>query len=251
MFVRIALAAAVIGPMLVLGAGCGALDAPAASPTETPSAATANLFQNPGFEEGDQPWTFRDQAEWRPFEVDDTVAYTGSRSARLEIEGAENESGTRIAGAIQNINPETFPEYVSGFYRVDEWRPDAPFQYVQFVVSVLGGDFGDGIDVHQLRLPLAGAEREPFALTNARWVFINRDQPDVGEWTYFGYPIKRAFELNWGRVPGSWDSIDVFFEVRYDDKVAGSTPAATVFFDDLYAGPQSGNPNRPADDIDE
>jgi len=37
-----------------------------------------------------------------------------------------------------------------------------------------------------------------------------------------------------------------FFEVRHDDKAAGSGEVkADVFYDDLYVGPAAANPNRP------
>lgn len=36
------------------------------------------------------------------------------------------------------------------------------------------------------------------------------------------------------------------FEVRHDDKAAGSGEVkADVFYDDLYVGPAAANPNRP------
>ena len=50
----------------------------------------------------------------------------------------------------------------------------------------------------------------------------------------------------WGAVPEGFDKMRVLFEVRYDEKQAGATPAeADVYYDDLYMGPASENPNQP------
>ena len=66
------------------------------------------------------------------------------------------------------------------------------------------------------------------------------------KWTYFSYPVKRAFEREWGKAPTRWDSIQFFVETRYDGKTTdqGET-LADVYIDDVYLGPQISNPNRP------
>lgn len=232
-------------------AGCGLFEDPAESlaptPTPDPAGVAFNLFANPGFELGEMGWTYRDAGEWRPFAISDSVAYRGERSLELRLESADADTGTRIVGAVQEIRPTEMPEYLSGWYRVDEWTAAAPHQYVQFVVAVYGADYEDEFDIHEVRFPIVGIESDPFTLTNARWRYLSRDTtPELGTWTYFGYPVRWAFEQAWGRAPAGFDRIDVFFEVRYDNKVAGQgASTATVYFDDVYLGLFATNPNQP------
>lgn len=207
---------------------------------------TANALVNSGFEQGTTGWQANDRPGWAPFSVGSATARTGQNSVELHLSSGGGTGETRIAGAVQTIQPQTFPEFVSGFYRVDRWQPNAGFQYLQFVVIVRGGDFGDDAPVHQIRVLIAGAASEPFLVTNSKYVFLSRDAPKTGQWTYFGYPIKQAFASKLGRVPTRWDSIDVYFEARYDAKSARDGEAgADVSYDDLYVGPQAASPNRP------
>ena len=73
---------------------------------------------------------------------------------------------------MQEVKAPLFPEFASGFYRVNAWQPAATFQYMQFVVIVRGGDFGDDIALHEIRFPIAGIDHEPFMLSNAHFVFL-------------------------------------------------------------------------------
>jgi hypothetical protein len=233
-------------------AACGLFDDPAESlaptPTPDPAGVSLNLLANPGFEQGETAWTYRDAVEWRPFAISDAVAYRQQHSLELRLESTDADTGTRIVGAVQELRPLELPEYLSGWYRVDEWTPSATHQYVQFVVAVYGADYEDEFDIHEVRFPIVGIESDPFTLTNARWRYLSRDTtPELGEWTYFGYPVRAAFEEAWGRVPGRFDRIDVFFEVRYDNKQPGQgASTATVYFDDVYLGLFATNPNRPS-----
>jgi hypothetical protein len=239
----------VVAGLLPLLGACTVLEEAAVTPTSTPAPAP-NLLLNPGFEGGDTPWIFRDQPEWSGFRTTEEAARSGEAGLRLELRDPGDASGVHIAGAVQEVRGlAEFPEFISGFYRVEDWQPqDVAFQYVQFVVVVAGGDYGDEYDSHQIRVPLAGAESEPFQLLNARWLFLSRDQPVVGEWVYFGYPLRQAFIDKWGKAPATWDGIEIFLEVRYDGKTAAdSGMSADVSFDDLYLGTQAGNPNRPED----
>ncbi len=229
-----------------LFSACGLLEELPPVPTETP--ANYNFLANPGFEVDGAPWRTLDSPAWGPFEISEGVAHTGDHSLGLSLNGGPGETATRIVGGVQDTTPFEFPEFVSGFYRVDRWEPVATFQYLQFVVIVRGGDFGDEFALHEIRFPIAGAPRQPFELSNARFVFLSRDAPVMNRWTYFSYPIKQAFEERWGRVPERWDSIETIFEVRYDAKTEEQSPTgAQVYFDDLYMGRQAFNPNKPAD----
>lgn len=224
--------------------GCGLFEELPPLPTPTPS--PDNLVQNASFETGREPWFIQEQPTWRDFEVSETVARTGERSLSLSLKGEESDVNTRVVGAVQRISPPVFPEFLSGFYKVDEWTPNATFQYLQFVVVVRGGNFGDQFPLHEIRFPIAGIDREPFQIANARFIFLSRAQPEMGAWTYFGYPIRQAFASRWGKVPETFESIEMFFEVRYDGKtVEQGETSAQVYFDDLYMGPMVSNPNRP------
>ena len=233
--------------LVVAATGCGLVEESDPRPRATPAADDANLFENGGFENGEAPWRWLDTHEqWRRFAISDEEAHSGAYSVKLDVAGSEGEEGSRITGTIQTVETDAFPEFLSGYYRVQEWRPEASFQYLQFVVVVRGGDFGDDLDLHEVRFPIAGIDHEPFRPANAWFVFLRRGQPSLREWTYFGYPIRRAFEVRWGRAPTTWDGLEFFFEARYDGKTAEqAATSASVYFDDLYLGPQMSNPNRP------
>jgi hypothetical protein len=233
--------------LAVAGAACGVFAEQPVIATPTP-AFDANALDNAGFENGPEPWYVREQEGWSSFTIADAMAHTGAHSLKLELRGDEQDVRTGIAGAIQRIEGDVFPEYISGYYYVDHWQSIEPFQYLQFVVSVHGGDHPDGGDIHQIRVPIAGAPRQPFDLSNAQFLFLSRDDPKVGEWTYFSYPILDGFSTRLGWDPVGWDYIEVFFETRYDQKLEGTTASADVYFDDLYMGPQTFNPNRPPED---
>jgi len=235
-----------LAPLTVLSAACSVLEEAASPPTATPGV-VANVLVNGGFEGGEGPWTFREQAEWFGFEIARAPVRSGEGSLHLALRDDGGAATVHIAGAVQEVNPREFPEFVSGYYRVEDWQPhDVAFQYVQFVVIVYGGgDRDDDFDL-QIRFPLAGAAREPFLIANAKWVFLSRGPPPTGEWVYFGYPLRQAFIDRWGKAPAVWDRIELFLEVRYDGKKAGDAGmSADVYFDDVYLGTQLGNPNRP------
>jgi hypothetical protein len=226
-------------------AGCGLLDAPPPGPAPSPGP-SVNVVSNGGFEDGDAPWAYKQSPNWNAFAISDTVAHSGNHSLELNLRGDDAASGGNIVGAYAALNATEFPEYLSGYYRVDSWNPHAGFQYLQFVVIVRGGDFGSEFDVIEIRFALAGINREPFNISNARFIFLSRDQPKLHQWVYFGYPLRQAFATRIGKVPTQWDSIEVFLEVRYDGKTAGSgESSADAYFDDIYAGPQALNPNHP------
>jgi hypothetical protein len=72
-----------------------------------------------------------------------------------------------------------------------------------------------------------------------RYVFLSRDAPVVGEWTYFAYPLREAFIAEGFALPSGFSSLDFMLEIR------SSADDAHAYFDDLYMGTQAGNPNRP------
>ncbi len=279
---RVGLLAAAGLALVALAAACGGEKAeePTATPVSTsavtPSAVTpsaepcvpqtplegqANLFHNPSFEEGGDPWCSLHPGEEVSFEVSQDFAHSGESSAHLQMRvPAEEEGGAKVFYLVQEVKPEEFPELMSGYYRVENWIKGTPKQYLQFVVIACREVERDGALVHcgagatnlpgeyshQIRFPLAGISEEPFQINNAFFVFIGKEEPVTGEWVYFERNIKQDFEELWGAVPEGYEFLRILFEVRYDDKQAGSVPAeADVYYDDLYMGPASENPNQP------
>lgn len=210
----------------------------------------ANLFTNPSFEEGEEPWISLTTEAWgTPFHVADAVAHAGKHSAALEMR-AMAEAGTKVFGVVQEVQPDEFPELVSGYYRVGQWTRGTTVQYIQFVVIAIGSTNAPGAPTpfpnHQIRYLLAGTDQEPFAISNAKFVFVGTAEPAPDDWVYFERNIRQDFIDQWGAAPEGFSSIRMLFEVRYDSKDAGNTkPEADVFFDDLYMGPAAENPNAP------
>jgi hypothetical protein len=140
--------------------------------------------------------------------------------------------------ATQTLNVADVPEFFSGFYRVDDW-PDDGSAYLQLTIRAAS----EGPEpVRALRFIIAGAAAEPeVPPPDLRYVFLSRDAPERGEWTYFGYPLRDAFVSEAFAVPSGFASLDVTIEVHSTTGEGG----VTVHYDDLYFGPQSENPNRP------
>ncbi|MGB6896754.1 MAG: hypothetical protein WBF37_12540 [Dehalococcoidia bacterium] len=234
---------------LLLSAGCGGgATQPAPSPPSGGAAVSENLFLNPDFEEGEQPWfSMTTQAWGPPFEVSGSAADSENQSALLQMRAGPEAAGARVFGVVQEITPEHFPELVSGYYRVEDWARGAEKQYVQFVVIVFEASNTPVTSPnHQIRYLLAGIEEPPFSIGNARFVFVGTDEPVTGQWVYFERNIRDDFQELWGAVPEGFSKIRILLEVRYDDKAAGSGEVkADVFYDDLYVGPAAANPNRP------
>jgi len=186
--------------------------------------------------------------EVSPFEVSQDYAQSGESSALLRMRvPAEEEGNAKVFYLVQEVIAEEFPDLMSGYYRVENWTKGTPKQYLQFVVVAFGvTNLPGGYPNHQMRYPLAGISEEPFAIANAFFVFIGKEEPRTGEWIYFERNLKEDFEQFWGAAPEGFSKIRVLFEVRYDDKEAGPVPSeADVYYDDLYMGPASENPNRP------
>jgi hypothetical protein len=228
---------------------------PVATPTPGQNGPTAtttsgqDLFVNPGFENGIDPWfSIANDVAWgTPVQASAAEAHSGKQSALLQMRAGNNDTGAKVFGAVQEITPKEFPELISGYYRVDSWVRGTPKQYIQFVVIVFNpGGLPTTFPNFQIRYPLAGIDQEPFAIFNAHFVFISKDQPVIGRWVYFEHNIRDDFKQLWGAVPTSFDKIRILFEARYDDKAAGSGEiSADVYYDDLYVGTAAGNPNHP------
>jgi hypothetical protein len=218
-----------------------------ARPTLTPGAyepppGSTNLFGNPGLEEGTKYWFALHEQTVET----GSVAHSGQAAAHLEMRDPAEVTGTKVYYLVQEVDPAEFPELISGYYWVDNWKRGAEKQYLQFVVIVfaptnLGGQYPN----YQMRYPLAGISEEPFDIANAFFKFLSREDPRQGEWVYFEVNIKDDFQQFWAAVPEGYSKIRVLFEVRYDDKAPGNAAEADVYYDDLYMGPANANPNTP------
>lgn len=195
-----------------------------------------NQFANPGLEDGADPWFSLRSPD---FIVSEKIARSGQASALLELRAQAGEDGTKISYLVQEIQPEEFPEVMSGSYRVERWVPGTEKQYLQFAVIAFGAqNLPGGYPNHQIRYILAGIDEEPFAIANTRFVFLGTEDLPVGEWVEFQARVRDDFQRLWGAVPEGYEKIRVLFEVRYDDKALGEGPLeADVYYDDLYSGP--------------
>jgi len=214
---------------------------------QAPLEGQANLLHNPGFESGRKPWCSLHLGEVTAFEVSQALPHSGQSSAYLKMRVPAEETGdAKVFYLVQEVTPEQFPELISGYYRVEKWTKGTPKQYLQFVVIAFDvTNLTVGYPNYQMRYPLAGISEEPFQIANAFFVFLTKEEPRTGEWVYFERNIKEDFQQYWGAVPEGFPKLRILFEVRYDDKQAGPSPAeADVYYDDLYMGPASENPNK-------
>ena len=195
-----------------------------------------NLLGNPGFEDGADPWFSLKPPNFTVSIKD--VAHSGSASALLRMRAQPEDEGTKVFYLVQEVNPGEFLELISGYYRVDHWVRGTKKQYLQFVVIVFGADdLSPPFLNHQIRYLLAGIENEPFAIGNARFVLLGKEDPAPGQWVSFRRNLRQDFQQLWGAVPERFENIRLLFEVRYDDKAAGEGPIeADVYYDDLYMG---------------
>ena len=206
---------------------------------------SANLLENGGFENGNEPWHTMDSPSWSPsFEVTNQIAHGGIHSVHLALVPPGAPALNRVFGVVQDVTLTDLPEYVSGFYRVENWKKDTDFQYLQFVVIVFATDPQTGQSANtQIRYLLAGAASDPFEIGNAKFVFIDKADPQQGTWVHFGHNIRQDFEEQWGSVPENITSIRLFFETRFDSPTEIQPQmAGDVYYDDLYAGPESKAP---------
>ena len=244
---RVVLRGAAVACLALASSACGLFDAPPPLPTAVP--ANVNILVNAGFEAGPEPWVASSGADFQsaPVVISDVAPHGGKHALELKLAGGGAEGDTQAGVVTQATNPHEFPEFVSGFYRVDDWQPRAQFRYLYVSVTVAGGDFPGGARFHELRI-LVGAPTEPPLLPNLTFAFLRRDPPVLHHWTYFGFPLKTTFQSHFAYLPPHWDAIYITVGVRSDLSDASRTSgSADVVFDDLYAGTQADNPNRPPD----
>ena len=203
--------------------------------TASQTASLGNVFQNPSFEQGRDPWFSLKPPD---FILSDKLAHTSEASALLRMRTDPEDEGTKVFYLVQEVTPQQLPEVLSGYYQVTEWNRGTQLQYLQFVVIAFGANnLPGGFSNHQIRYILAGIDQEPFRIGNAHFVFLSQEDPPLKRWVPFRVNVGDDFRRLWGAVPERYEKIRVLFEVRYDDKALGETPEANVYFDDLYFGP--------------
>ena len=209
---------------------------PSPDPDPTGTEPIGNLLINPGFEDGDNPWYTI--VEESGFEVVTELPHEGDNSAVLRMDDPLSAEGGKVYYLVQELTPEEFPDVVEGFYRVEDWQRGTLRQYVQFVIIAFGpSNFPTTVSNYQIRYLLAGIDSPPFAIGNAHFVFVSRDEPVEGEWVPFKLNVREDFQELWGQVPEDVEKLRLLFEVRWDSKQAGDgSPHADVYYDDLYVG---------------
>jgi hypothetical protein len=118
---------------------------------------------------------------------------------------------------------------------VDEWPTEDSSAYLEVIVTLRQVDPAANRELH---LVIAGIDVEPSGVAPGSFVFLSRGDPEIGAWTYFGYPIHDALNAT-GGAPPTWLSIDVAIAL------SGEAGPPTAYYDDLYVGTQADNPNRP------
>ncbi len=220
---------------------------PLATPSDpfyTPEPGTANLFGNGDMEDERKYWFSLRPPDW---ELSTEVVHSGEHSAYLPMQAAPEAEGEGRYYLVQEVAPEVFPEIISGYYRIENWSRGTEKQYLQFVPIAFGatnltGDYSN----HQIRYLLDGIDEEPFEIANAHFVFLGNAEPTLDEWVYFEVNLAEDFRRFWGAVPEGYSKMRILFEGAYSDKMAGEAGVqADIYYDDLYMGPASENPNQP------
>ncbi|MBL4808439.1 MAG: hypothetical protein JKY43_00075, partial [Phycisphaerales bacterium] len=140
---------------------------PSSSPSPLPPNPTTNLLKNPSFEsKTPAPWyDFSNKSKsWYPYQISTNHPHTGNNSAKLIINN-DNTTPTAILGIAQEIPatsptlPPTFPNTISGHYKVTNWTRATKNQYLQAVIMATrpqNKPQGTNYPTYQLAIPLAG-----------------------------------------------------------------------------------------------
>jgi hypothetical protein len=243
------IALAVLCALTVAACQSESTPAPAKDKAATPEqqsaddepATSQNLFQNPSFEAGREPWFSLAGPQnqfWADFERTDARAKKGKHSALLRMTSEGHLPQVRVYGVIADYERHPLPTKITGYYRVENWQRGTERQYVQVVVAVNGAQNmpEPGIPT-QLAWVLTGIDEPPFEIRNRRFIFVGPKQPTLDEWVRFELPVREGFERSWGAVPDPYESVRVFFEARYDEREpTDGLVQADVYFDELFLG---------------
>jgi hypothetical protein len=185
-----------------------------------------NQLANGGFESGRAPWYSLHPPD---FVLADARSRTGARSALLQMRAAPEQEGAQVRFLVQEISPAALPRHLSGWYLVEGWKTANVDAYLQLVVIAFDASNRPFADVsnHQLRYLLAGIDHEPFAVANAKFVFIEKSEPVLGECVHF-LPACRGAPLG-GQSQGGGGSFGSARNVRY--AVVSSNQTGTIQHD--------------------
>lgn len=239
----------VLASMGLLALGCEERAEPVAD-AETPTQqtreerASSNLLRNASFEDDTRaPWfdfADRNPGAWGAMAIGASRQKEGNRAALLELDSEGVTGPVRVLGAVQEISGVACPAYVSGWYLVEDWERGCEKQYLQVVAIASGGQTPPGVTNYQVARTLAGVPEAPIVMKNRRFEIDGPAEPVIGEWVFFEIDLAAMFLRQWQLTPSSDATLRLFFEVRYDGRSASDPRAhAWVWFDDLYAGPDS------------
>jgi hypothetical protein len=222
-----------IGILLAAATGqCGVNPLPDSQPP-----ALKNIFLNGSFEQGKEPWFALVTPNWESFRLTDRHAAHGPHAAHLALHAGMAAEGTKIVGVIQEVTPQDFPKRLSGSYRIERWKRGTPKQYIQVVVIVIGDTSERPFSNYQIRYILAGIDKPPLRILNARYILAETSELQKRSWIRFDFDLHSDFQRQWGRIPKGFSKIRVLFEVRYDEKNSGEGEVrAEIYYDDLYLG---------------
>lgn len=197
-----------------------------------------NLFRNPSFEEGREPWTWRSEsASWNNFEISSERAHSGGHSAHVRLENQPGRPLARIWGIIQDPKLHRMPEKIGFWYRVENWRKGTRVQFLQLVVMV-SSEFipASGQQTMQLRYILYGLDEVPYPEQplNARFLVRSPERAAEGEWIHFETNLREDFLRTWGQVPDHFQKVEFIIEARYDDHPPeGVSVSGDIYWDDF------------------
>ena len=193
-----------------------------------------NLLMNPSFEEGEEPWFWMETSiYWQGFHISDQTTRTGGKSCLTVLEASPQPQRTLVVGAVQEIVTSDVPGKFSGYYYVKTWEKTSEKMYIQVVV-IFFQEEGYNSPSTQLRYILAGISKKPFAIDNAKFIFVTREEPETGKWIYFERNLKEDLLSTWGEIP-SFKRVGIYLEVRYDSFLLDAVKAE-VYWDDIFVG---------------
>lgn len=227
------------------------------------AAAGANLFADPGFEEGGDAWAFIGGHRLSLFRVSHSVAHSGKSSGHVFLDSSvvPARMPTRAASAVQEPRPEVFPEKLAGWYRVERWEPAADEHSgltLNVIVYAIGDprtlqvirphDTPDGalppspITAYGISYRLTGrpsqTEKTLEASPGTDWgnlAFhpLGEGKPELSTWVHFEMPLRSDFQQTWGVVPAHYENLRVILQLLWMDRPDGADVAGDVYFDDL------------------
>ncbi len=203
-----------------------------------------NLFRNPSFENGKEPWFALDSPDkpyWKDFEVSKRAARDGDFSAMLTVDNNGYTGSTQISGIIQDFTSlEAIPEELSGSFLIKQWS-DYNKLYAQVVVILFDvKDYPKSLSLGwpvQIAFVLSDMKTPPFKILNRKFDFTAAKAVQPNHWVDFRFRLRDAFKQHWGVVPKHFSKMRVLFEIRFDGlQPTTQSDRAAAHFDKLFLG---------------